>query len=88
MSTAVRYILILGSIGDVDVDACSASRYGLRYRDCPGNCKQQATMSTKLYVGNLPDSAKEKDIRELFQSFGEVEEVAILRGYAFVVSTF
>ncbi len=42
---------------------------------------------TKLYVGNLPDNAKDKDIRELFQSFGEVEEVALLRGYGFVVST-
>ena len=42
--------------------------------------------STKLYVGNLPDSTKEKDLQELFQSFGEVEEVASLRGYGFVVS--
>lgn len=43
-------------------------------------------MSTKLYVGNLPDSAKDKDLRELFQAFGEVDEVAVLRGYGFVVS--
>lgn len=42
-------------------------------------------MSTKLYVGNLPEGAKEKDLRELFQAFGEVEEVAALRGYGFVV---
>ncbi len=41
---------------------------------------------TKLYIGNLADNAKEKDIRELFQAFGEVEEVALLRGYGFVVS--
>jgi len=41
-------------------------------------------MSTKLYVGNLPDSAKDKDLRELFQAFGEVDEVAVLRGYGFV----
>ena len=43
-------------------------------------------MSTKLYVGNLPEEAKEKDLRDLFQSFGDVSEVAILRGYGFVVS--
>lgn len=43
-------------------------------------------MATKLYVGNLPDSAKEKDLRDLFQSFGDVSEVAVLRGYGFVVS--
>lgn len=44
-------------------------------------------MATKLYVGNLPDSTKDKDLRELFQAFGEVEEVAVLRGYGFVVSS-
>lgn len=37
-------------------------------------------------MGNIPDGAKEKDIQELFQAFGEVEEVALLRGYGFVVS--
>ena len=42
--------------------------------------------STKLYIGNLPDGTKEKDVRELFQAFGEVDEVAVMRGYAFVVS--
>lgn len=42
------------------------------------------TMS-KLYVGNLPEEVKEKDIRELFNAFGEVEEVAVFRGFAFVV---
>ena len=44
-------------------------------------------MSTKLYVGNLPDSVKEKDLRELFSSFGEVDEIAVFKGYGFVVST-
>lgn len=43
------------------------------------------TMS-KLYVGNVPEGAKEKDLRELFEAFGDVEEVAMLRGYGFVVS--
>ena len=43
-------------------------------------------MSTKLYVGNLPDSVKEKDLRELFSSFGEVDEIAVFKGYGFVVS--
>jgi RNA-binding protein 4 len=42
--------------------------------------------STKLYVGNLPESAREKDLRDLFQSFGEVNEVAVLGGYGFIVS--
>ena len=42
-------------------------------------------MSTKLYVGNVPDGAKDKDLRDLFMAFGEVDEVACLSGYGFVV---
>lgn len=43
-------------------------------------------MTTKLYVGNLSDSATEKNIQELFETFGQVDEVAVLRGFGFVVS--
>lgn len=43
-------------------------------------------MSIKLYVGNVPERAQEKDLKELFEAFGTVEEVAMLRGYGFVVS--
>ncbi len=48
-------------------------------------------MSTKLYVGNLPPECKDKELRELFSSFGDVDEVAVFNkddgpGYAFVVS--
>ena len=43
-------------------------------------------MCTKLYVGNVTDDTKEKDLKEVFQAFGDLTEVAILRGYAFVVS--
>ena len=43
-------------------------------------------MSTKLYVGNISDSTSERAIRELFENFGQVDEVAILKGYGFVVS--
>ena len=40
---------------------------------------------SKLYVGNVPERAQEKDLKELFEAFGSVEEVALLRGYGFVV---
>ena len=43
-------------------------------------------MSTKLYVGNISDSTSERALRELFENFGQLEEVAILKGYGFVVS--
>jgi len=46
----------------------------------------------KLYVGNLNFDANEDQVRELFSSFGEVQEVKIVmdrfsgrsRGFAFV----
>lgn len=44
---------------------------------------------TKLYVGNLSEEVTEKDLRELFGSFGDVNEVAVFKdkGFAFVVSS-
>ena len=49
-------------------------------------------MSKKLYVGNLPFSATESDLRSLFQPHGAVESVSVImdretgraRGFAFV----
>ena len=47
---------------------------------------------TKIYVGNLPFSATESEIRELFGQYGTVESVSLVtdrdtgrpRGFAFV----
>ncbi|MGD8914584.1 MAG: RNA-binding protein, partial [Candidatus Thiodiazotropha sp.] len=47
---------------------------------------------TKLYVGNLPWSATEEDVRELFSGIGEVQSANLIldretrrsRGFAFV----
>jgi RNA recognition motif-containing protein len=49
-------------------------------------------MSTNLYVGNLPFSATEESIRDLFSIYGTVESVKLitdretgrLRGFGFV----
>ncbi len=49
-------------------------------------------METKLYVGNLPYSATENTLKELFSQAGEVTEVVIIKdrnsgrskGFAFV----
>jgi RNA recognition motif-containing protein len=46
----------------------------------------------KLYVGNLPFSSSEEDVRELFSQFGQVESVNLIqdretgrfRGFGFV----
>ena len=49
-------------------------------------------MSKKLYVGNLPFSTAEGDLREVFERYGSVESVAVItdretgrsRGFGFV----
>lgn len=49
-------------------------------------------MAKKLYVGNLPFSATDEDIRSLFSAYGEVNSVALImdretgrpRGFGFV----
>ena len=50
------------------------------------------TMNTKMYVGNLPFSASELDVRELFTQYGDVTDIHLPmdresgrpRGFAFV----
>jgi len=45
-----------------------------------------------IYVGNLPGTVNENDLREVFQAFGEVEKAAVIkdkfsgesRGFGFV----
>jgi RNA recognition motif-containing protein len=49
-------------------------------------------LSKKLYVGNLPFSSTEDDLRQLFERHGSVDSVAVItdretgrpRGFAFV----
>ncbi|MBO4336298.1 MAG: RNA-binding protein [Desulfovibrio sp.] len=49
-------------------------------------------MSKSIYVGNLPWSATEEQVRELFQAYGEVQSVKLIsdretgraRGFGFV----
>lgn len=49
-------------------------------------------MSTNIYVGNLPFSATEEEIRDLFSTYGPVESVKLItdretgrpRGFGFV----
>ena len=49
-------------------------------------------MAKKLYVGNLPWSVAEKDLKKLFESYGEVTEAVVItekfsgrsKGFGFV----
>lgn len=58
------------------------------YKGWKGTC----TMSKKLYVGNLPYSSTEEDLKEMFGKIGSVESVSIImdrfsgksKGFGFV----
>jgi len=43
-------------------------------------------MSTRVYVGRLSNSAREKDVERFFKGYGKVREIVLKEGYGFVVS--
>jgi RNA recognition motif-containing protein len=47
--------------------------------DNGNKCEQEDIMSKKIYVGNLPYTASEADLRKLFESYGELGEVVIIK---------
>ena len=59
---------------------------------CMGSRSYGSEMSKRIYVGNLPFSASEDDVRALFAAHGEVISVALItdretgrpRGFGFV----
>ena len=42
--------------------------------------------TTKIFVGNISESVKSSDIRNLFSKYGTVAECDLVRNYGFVVS--
>jgi len=36
-------------------------------------------MSSKVYVGNLPFGVADEDLKEMFSSYGEVEEAVVIK---------
>jgi RNA recognition motif-containing protein len=51
-------------------------------------------MSAKIYVGNLPFSIRNNELKELFSQFGDVEEAIVImerpgrsKGFGFVTFT-
>jgi cold-inducible RNA-binding protein len=62
-------------------DGCHDSRIGVK----PG--KKVCGLATKsLYVGNLPYSVTEDELRTMFEPYGPIEEVRVIqnKGFAFV----
>ena len=41
-------------------------------------------MATRLYVGRLPYDCRTRDLERLFDEFGDIRDIDIHNGYAFV----
>lgn len=47
--------------------------------------KTTSVVSTKLYVGNIPDMCRQEDLRAKFEKYGNVVEFDIIKNYGFVL---
>lgn len=51
-----------------------------------GGGKKPYVVSTKLYIGNIPETCRKMDLQKLFEAHGTVVECDIVKNYGFVVS--
>ena len=51
-----------------------------------GGPRKPFTVSTKLYIGNIPETCRRLELQGLFEKYGTVVECDIVKNYGFVVS--
>jgi len=44
-----------------------------------------SVMNTRVYIGRLPDSARDRDVERFFKGYGRIREILLKNGYGFVV---
>ena len=44
-----------------------------------------SSKNTQIFIAKLPKEAAEEDLRDMFNSYGDIKSIIIKRGYAFVV---
>ena len=49
-----------------------------------GNFDDATMPSTRVYVGNLSDDCRERDVEKFFKGYGKLREVSLKQGYGFV----
>jgi len=47
--------------------------------------KSVMASGTRVYVGRVPNDAREKDVERFFKGYGRLREVLMKNGYTFVV---
>ena len=49
------------------------------------NCgKPSEVIRNRIYVGQFPETTRELDLRKFFRGFGDIKEIMLMRGFAFV----
>ena len=82
--------MLVGSMQGSWFDRARSGGPMLQWRSIEDRAREKTV--TRIYVGNLPFSASEDDVRSLFQEYGSVEEVSLVsdretgrpRGFGFV----
>jgi RNA recognition motif-containing protein len=49
------------------------------------SCLFQVVDMSRLYIGRLSDSARERDVERFFKGYGRLREIVLKNGYGFVV---
>lgn len=52
-----------------------------------GGMRKPYVVTTKLYIGNIPETCRKMDLQKLFEEHGKVVECDIVKNYGFVVSS-
>ena len=44
----------------------------------------ERVIRNRIYIGQLPESTQEPDLRKFLHGFGEIKEILLMRGFAFI----
>lgn len=51
---------------------------------CNKSANSSSIMPSRVFVGNIPHSSRERDLERFFKGYGRINEVVIKSGYGFV----
>lgn len=59
-------------------------RIWTREKERGAEFRMPPSISTKLYIGNLPETCRKADLQKMFEAYGKVIECDIVRNYCFI----
>ena len=49
-------------------------------------CRQMSGSGSRIFIGRLNPSARERDVEKFFKGYGRIRDIDLKRGFGFVVS--